>query len=428
MINESFLSYIWQFRLFEHHNLSTIAGEPLTVLQTGECNAQSGPDFFNARLQIGETVWAGNVEIHVKASDWLKHGHQHDKTYDNVILHVVWEADIPLQSTTGQTITCVALDGRVNPIVYRNYQYLSYSQHKIPCAKLLPKVDDFTKSLCIERLLIERLAQKTEPLQLILTQNHYHWEETFYHLLCRALGSKANSDQMEQVAKSLPLNILAKHKDKLNQLEALFLGQAGLLDDTTLSDPYPLHLQQEYRHLRAKYQLRPIPAHSWKFGGLRPPNFPTIRLAQLATLVHQSNHLFSKIINTDDPAQLLSLFAASASAYWDTHYTFDKTTAKRSTKSIGNNTLHLIIINTVVPLLFLYGKERALPDLQDRILRLLEQIPPENNGIIAEWQQLKMPTRNAFDTQALLQLYNEYCQPKRCLACAIGNKLLRTEH
>jgi hypothetical protein len=430
MINEQFLSYIWQFGLFEHRNLQTTSNNPVQIIQVGTCNTQSGPDFFNARLQIGDTVWAGNIEIHVKASDWLKHQHQLDKAYNNVILHVVWEADIPIIDANGQALPCIALDGRVSPNVWQNYQQIAYSSHSIPCANLLPQADSFTISLTIERLLVERLEEKIEPLNAILSQNQHHWEATFYSLLCRALGSKANSDAMQQVAQSVALPILAKEKNDLLSLEALFLGQAGLLDSDYLgnnADDYAQQLQMQYRHFCKKYGLQPLSAAIWKFGGLRPPNFPTIRLAQLAALVHQSNHLFSKILHTEDPAQLLALFQANASEYWNLHYNFGKKSGKSSIKKIGDATLQLIVINTVVPLLFLYGKERALPHLQDRALQLLSQIAPENNSVIDEWRTLKMPIETAFESQAFLQLYKQYCQPKRCLQCSIGNKLLRTE-
>lgn len=430
MVDEQFIAYIWQFGLFEQRELRCTNGKSLHIIATGERNSQSGPDFFNARVMIDDTTWAGNVELHVKASDWLRHGHQHDKSYDSVVLHVVWEADIDSQSTTGQAIPCLVLDGRVQASVYQNYQYLRYSTQKIPCAQLLPHANEFTVTMCLDRMLVERLEQKAVPIMAALAQNQYHWEETFYRLLSRALGAKANSDAMEQVAQSLPLSVLAKHKDQLVQLEALLLGQAGWLDNDQLNndDPYVLLLQREYRHLRHKYQLRPLATHIWKFGGLRPPNFPTIRLAQLAALVYKSSHLFSKICQTEDPSALLNLFTAQASEYWDTHYTLDKTTARRSPKNIGDTTLQLIIINTVVPLIFLYGKERALPDLQERALRLLAQLPPEQNAIIAEWHAVGIKTQHAFDTQALLQLYSAYCQPKRCLSCTIGNELLRRKN
>lgn len=431
MLNEKFLSYVWQFGLFEHRDLRTTLGEPIVINKVGNRNTQEGPDFFNAQVQIADTTWAGNIEIHVKASDWLKHQHQTNKAYQNVVLHVVWEADTSITNQQGQLIACLALDGKVNPNVWHNYQQIMYNSNPIPCAQLLPKIDPLTLSFAIDQLLIARLEQKTKPISEILAQNNYAWEQTFYRLLARTMGSKANSQAMEQVAQSININILAKHKQQLIQIEALLIGQAGLLSNEYLSqnnqtiDPYINTLQKEYEHLSKMYQLKSLPSHIWKFGGLRPPNFPTIRLAQLAALIHQSSHLFSKIIETEQPQALLALFKTEASEYWDKHYTFGKKNSKSNPKSIGDSTLQLIIINAVVPILFLYAKERAQPELQERALQLLSQIAPEKNSIIDHWENLNMPIKTAFETQAFLQLYNEYCTPKKCLECSIGNRLLR---
>lgn len=431
MINEKFLSYVWQFGLYEPLKLQLSNGELLFIKQSGTLNKLAGPDFFNAKLQIGDTLWAGNVEIHVKSSDWLRHEHQNDLAYNNVILHVVWENDLPIYNAGGKEIPCLVLEGRVNPAVWQNYQHIAYSTQAIPCAKLLPHTDAFVLSNAIEYLAIERLAQKTIPLNLILQQNQNHWEATFYYLLARALGGKTNSEQMEQVAQSISFNILAKEKSDLLSLEALFLGQAGFLDDAYLGnakDDYTNSLQRQYKHLAQKYSLKPMHYIAWKFGGLRPSNFPTLRLAQLAALVYKSNHLFSKIISIEKTDELLNLFSVQASEYWHKHYNLGKETAKSMPKKIGEPTLHLIAINTIAPLMLLYGTERDLPQLQEHALQLLSQLPAENNHIIDIWKNLKMSVKTALESQAFLQLYNEYCTPKRCLECRIGNHLLRNKY
>ncbi len=423
---EAFLQYIWQYGLFDHSNLCTTQGEPVVVLSAGQKNRHDGPDFFNARLQIGETQWAGNVEIHLKTSDWLLHKHQNDPAYQNVVLHVVYEADVPIYDHLEKILPCIELYRRIPPHLYRNYLSLLADNTFIPCEKLFPQVDAFTQATWLDRLLVERLEQKITPALVLLEQNSFNWEETFWQLLARAMGSKANAQAFEMTARNLPITLLAKHKDNLLQLEALLLGQAGLLE-ADFKEEYPQYLQREYRHLKHKYTLQPINGAMWKFGGLRPPNFPTVRLAQTAMLIFRSHHLFSKIIAEPDLKKLRQLFVVQLTGYWQTHYLPDKPTAERP-KRMGADMVNNLLINTIVPMLFLYAKERALPDLQDRALQLLEQLPPEQNAIIEGYQKLGYGIKSAFDSQAILQLYNAYCMPKKCLSCAIGSKLLQSEN
>ena len=301
MITESFLQYIWRLRRFDAQNLiTTNTHETVDVLQTGELNKQSGPDFFNARIRIGDTIWAGNVEVHIKASDWLRHQHQHDKAYQNIILHVVYEADVPLLRTNGTALPVIELQNRISPVLYRNYQQLQYTEAWIPCAKLLKNIDSFVLTNWLDRVLVERLEQKTEPIGQTLQQNNYSWEETCYQAIARAFGTNINAQPFEMLARSLPLAVLGKHKDQLLQIEAMLFGQAGLLDKT-FNDPYPQKLKQEYQFLQAKFGLKPLLPQSWKTGGLRPPNFPSIRIAQFAALIHQSSSLFSKILAAQTP-------------------------------------------------------------------------------------------------------------------------------
>ncbi len=423
MINEAFISYVWKLRLFTQTDLLTDTNETVTILSVGEQNFQSGPDFFNAKIKIGDTIWAGNVEIHVKASDWLKHGHQKDEAYDNVILHLVYEADYPIQRKDGHPIPTLEIKDKIAPNLYRNYLLLQGDTHWIPCEKLIHLVDEFTLIGLKDRLLVERLERKTKPILQSLQQNKNSWENTFYQFLCRALGSKFNAEPFEQLAKSLPLNILAKHKNSLFQLEALLLGHAGLLQ-TEFKEEYPQQLKKEYTFLQKKFGLKSLKTHSWKFGGLRPANFPSIRLAQLAALIHQSSGLFAQLLTTKSVKDFHKLFNVQVSSYWQQHYVFDKMSVNRP-KKIGKNTINSILINTIIPILFVYGKQTAQTQYEDKALQLLEQLPPEKNRIIEQWNSLGVSSKSALETQALLQLKNEYCKQKRCLSCAIGNKIMQ---
>lgn len=424
-MTEDFLLYVWRLRQFDHTQLRTDnTSESIEILHVGERNEQSGPDFFNARIRIGETIWAGNVEIHVKSSDWSKHSHSQDPAYQNVILHVVYENDLPLQRADGSPLPVLELRQRISPVLFKNYQQLFFAQHWIPCSKLIGEVDSFVVEHCLERILIERLQQKIAPILALLTQNHHSWEETLYQSLGKAFGTKVNAEPFGWLTQKTPLSVLAKHKDQLLQIEALLFGQAGFLEGY-FADDYPRLLQREYQFLRNKFQLQPILGHSWKTGGLRPPNFPTIRLAQFAALIHQSSALFSKFIATEKVRDIDAFFDITPSEYWTTHYVFDKA-AKASSKKIGKNTIDLFIINTLVPLLFVYGQERDMPDLQDRALEWLQQLAAEDNAIIDEWRKiLPLPINNAAQTQALLHLKPRYCDAKRCLSCPIGNKIVQ---
>ena len=423
MMSEKFLAYLWKLRLFEQSNLITETGEKVEVLSVGTENTLSGPDFFNAKIRIGDTIWAGNVEIHQKASDWFKHQHQRDKTYDNIILHLVYEADIAIKRADKSVIPTLALQHRIAPNLYRNYLLLLSDTKWIPCENLIHEVDNFTWLTWTDRLLIERLQQKTAPVLQSLQQNQNSWEETFYQFVARSFGAKANAIPFELLAKSLPLLVLGKHKKQLFQLEALLFGQAGLLNKD-FEDEYPNKLKNEYAFLQKKFNLTPLSAHIWKFGGLRPPNFPSVRLAQFAALIYQSSNLFSKVLSAEKLKDYYDLFQVQISDYWQTHYVFDKFSKKRK-KSLGQSTVDGLIINTIIPMMFVYGNQRDIHKFKEKPLQLLEEIAPEKNGIIKKWQELNIPTKSAYNTQALLQLKNEYCTHQKCLSCVVGNKLIR---
>jgi hypothetical protein len=420
-MTEEFLHYIWKHRLFDNDNLFSQNGERVEVLQQGEPNTNAGPDFFNAKIRINNTLWAGNAEIHINSSDWAKHNHQTDKSYDNVILQAVFKNDAPVKRSNGEFIPTIEL--KFDQKLLNNYETLLQNQLWVPCQNEMKRVDSFLFGFWLNNLTIERLEKKSELIIQTLSQNNNNWEEAFYQHLMRNFGFKVNAEPFEMLAKFTPLNILAKHKNSLFQLEAMLFGQAGMLVEPILQDDYYSALQKEYLFLRKKFNLKPVEKHLWKFLRLRPVNFPTIRIAQFATLVHQSNAMFSRILESQSVNEVALMFNSGASSYWDVHYNFGKI-SKLKKKTLGEDMIHSILINTIIPFLFVYGKQKDNQVFKDKAVAFLEALPSENNSIIKQWKSLDIKVKTAFDTQALLQLKNEYCNRKRCLYCHVGGKII----
>ena len=419
-MTERLLQYIWQFQYFNRNNLLTEEGEQLQIMHPGSINSNQGPDFTDAKVKINETTWAGSIEIHINTSDWRNHKHSSDKNYKNVILHVVWQHDINLDLPCSTLI----LEDKVPKLLLSKYDELMNAGNFIACEKNVQQVNSLTWQSWKERLLVERLEQRTQHIFDQLKKNNNHWEETFWCLLAKNFGIKLNSIAFERIARSVPVNILAKHKGQIHQLEALLFGQAGLLDEAFTED-YPVMLQKEYRFLKKKYNLQKIEG-SLIFLRMRPSNFPTIRLAQLAMLVHNSLHLFSKIKEANDLKNIKQLLQVTANDYWHYHYVFDETSAFKK-KKLGEQMTGNILINTVVPILFAYGHYHHENVYKDKALQWLEDIKAEKNSITNGFESLQVENKNAFDSQALIQLKNEYCNKKRCLDCSVGNKLLRSQ-
>lgn len=421
---EEFLQYLWENRLFTQENLQTVNGEALEIINVGKRNSDSGPDFFNARVKIGGTVWVGNVEIHRFASDWGRHNHNTNDAYNNVILHVAEIFDKPVFRNNGEEIPSMVL--RYPAALKINYQKLLDAKTWIACQSQFHKIDPIILQLGFNRLMIERLEEKTNEILDRLAQNNNDWNETFYQELARMFGFKVNSTPFEMLAKSLPVGILAKHKSSLFQLEALLFGNSGLLNEQLLGDEYYIGLRNEYSFLYKKYNLKGIESHLWKFMRLRPGNFPTVRISQFAALIHKSHGLFSKILDVESLEELKKLFEVQASEYWNSHYSFNKTSVRNSVKELGETSVNTLIINIVIPLLFVYGEKQNKENLKNRSLEFLEQIPAEENSVIEKWKSLGVETRSAFESQALLQLKNKYCEQKKCLNCQIGVKLVKS--
>lgn len=418
-MTEEFLHYIWKLRLF-NCDLFSSENEEIQILKSGEHNRDAGPDFFNAKIKIGDTVWAGNVEIHVKASDWVKHNHHHDKSYSNVILHVVYELD---QKYEASKIPVLELKNKFSSSIWNNYKRFQESTLWIPCEKQLKYIDNFLITNWLERLLVERLENKTTKIIEVLKFNNNNWEETFYQLLAFNFGFKINAIPFHLLSKSLALKYLAKHKNNPLQIEAMIFGQAGFLFEN-FTEQYPNVLKEEYNFLRQKYQLKPIEKHLWKFLRLRPLNFPTIRIAQFAQLIYKSTFLFSKIIESRGLEEIEKLFKLKTSSYWETHFLFDKP-AKKQEKNLGTSSIQNIIINTIIPCLFAYGESRGENQYKEKALHYLENITSEDNSIIEKWKKLGIRCNSAYYSQALLQLRNEYCIKKNCLNCDIGKSVIK---
>ncbi len=424
-MKEEFLHYTWKTKQFSPVRLKTTDGQFIEILHPGDHNLDAGPDFFNAKLKIDGMIWSGNVEIHVKASDWLKHRHQHDAAYDNVILHVVHEADVPLKTNDGRPMPTLVLKKRLDNLLYIKYLRLRNSKESIPCSRRLQDVPHIIIESWLARLLAERLERKVGVLKKELENNGNNWEEIFYRHLARQFGMKVNAEPFQWLAAALPWRILARQHDNLLQSEALLFGQSGLLPEK-MGDVYTNALIREYTHLQGKYSIRPMPSHRWKFMRLRPNNFPTLRIAQLAGLFYRQPQLFRRCMETEDIRSLRKLLDVPASGYWSTHYRFGKP-SKRSEKHLGPQAIDTIIVNTILPFKFLYGEMQNLPFMKENALELLEKLNAEDNVIIRAWKELGVKPASAAETQALTELTRNYCGKRKCLQCAIGQVVMERE-
>jgi len=424
-VNELFLQYLWQFQYFDKRDLKTTAGETLNILKPGILNSDSGPDFSHVKIKIENIDWVGNVEIHVQSSGWYEHKHDQDYAYENVVLHVVWEENKPVFRKDGTRIPTLQLKHRVEDHLIKSYQKLINNPNSVPCEKSFPAVDELIKHSMIDKALMQRLEAKAKQISALLNQNKGDWEETTYQLLAANFGFKVNKEPFLQLAKSLPYKLIQKHRDQLTQVEALLFGHAGFLVAKS-KDEYLTSLFNEYQFLGKKYDLINYQLHvtQWKFLRLRPANFPTIRLAQFATLLATHKNIFSSILELQDYKSLVGFFEIQPSTYWHNHYRFGKK-SKSLVSRFGDASRDIIVINTVVPLLVAYGQSRDDWSLVARAVKILQSIPAEKNRITRLWQNLGYACNTAFDSQGLIELYNNYCQRRECLNCAIGSALLR---
>lgn len=423
-MNERLLQFIWQFQYFQKQSLFTSAGEHLQIDRAGTWNHHQGPDFSEADIRIENTRWVGNVEIHIRSSDWHKHRHTHDSNYRNIILHVVWEDDVPVYDAGGNRVPTLVLQPLIPKLLLERYGQMMETMVMIPCHGFLPALDHLGWFAWKERLAAERLERKAKQILVMVSATGNHWEEVCWWLLAANFGTKVNSVLFELVAKTIPVQILARHKNQIQQLEALLMGQANLLHGK-LEDEYAVLLQREYRFLKKKYRLQPV-HKSPAFLRMRPASFPTIRLAQLAMLLYRLPHLFSTIREAENVDKLMDQFMVTANDYWHYRYRFDEPAAyqhKHLGKQMGEN----IFINTVVPLLFAYGLYSKEEPYKERAIQWMYHITAEQNQITRQWQRLGIPQHSAIDSQALIELTNYYCIHRRCLDCAVGNRILKND-
>ncbi|MCB2207473.1 MAG: DUF2851 family protein [Bacteroidetes bacterium] len=422
-MNEEFLIYLWSNKLFYTDQLFVHeSGEKIQIIHPGSRNRDSGPDLFNAKIKIENTTWAGNIEIHVKSSDWKLHKHQNDPSYDNIILHVVYTDDVPVYRLNGEKIPTIVLKGLFDPQLLTTYQSFLNNTNWIPCEQQIHQIDHFTQFAWFESLCIERLEEKALGIAQQLELNQQNFTEIFYRQLCRNFGFNTNADAFELLAKSLPYQILSKHANRPDQLEALIFGQSGMLAKK-FKDEYPNALKMEYHFLSEKYCLDALDSKIWKFLRMRPSNFPTIRLSQFAALVMSSAGLLTKMLEMNRLNDIKSLIKVKAHNYWLNHSYFDRISKSKSVQ-LGNSSIDLLLINTVIPFTFIYGKIFELQEVQDKALLWYEQIKAEKNTITRKFLSLGLKIENAKQSQAVLQLKKNYCDKKRCLSCRFGHSLI----
>lgn len=425
-MNERLLQYIWQHRHFNLSGLETTSGEPLQVLDVGKINPNQGPDFLEGKIKIGNATFVGNIELHVRSSDWNLHRHSADKHYGNIILHVVWQHDSEIKDIKGTQLLTLELQPYVASSLLSHYRLLMENNFStIACAPFLPKISPIVWLNWKERLAVERLSHKTQRILTALNNTNGNWENVLWQALARNFGLPVNADAFEEMAASIPVQTLAKCKFQPALVEALLFGQAGLLGKG-FAQEYPLQLQKDYRFLAQKYRLHPI-SKPILFARMRPSNFPTVRLAQLSALIVQSSHLFATILDAENIGQLRQIFAVRINDYWLRHYVLEDEPSEPVPKKIGSQMTENIVINTIIPLLFAYGSYKQLQDVKDKALEWLSQLKSENNHILKKWNEVSVQSENALESQSLIELYKNYCTQKRCLECAVGNVVLKEQ-
>lgn len=432
---ESLVRYVWKHRLFPLGELKTTDGLPIEVMQPGMENRNDGPDFFNAKVKIGNTLWVGNVEIHRRSSDWRQHGHHTNVRYDSVVLHVAETVDVPLTRTDGTLIPQLEL--KVPQHIIDNYEQLRQTDQYPPCHRVIPTLSTLTIHSFLSSLLCERLEQRAALIVQRYEAHDKNWDDALFCTIARNFGFGTNGDAFDEWARRINFRAVDKHADNLLQVEAIFFGQAGLLADEAVpeyyranlaADEYYQSLCREYQFLAHKFGLTPMNYTLWQHLGMRPANFPHVRLAQLAMLYHEHRIGVSKLLAAPDRKAITALFDVCASGYWDTHYVFASTTSSPMKRRITDNAVTLLLINSVAPFYYSYGLRRDDESYCEQAALLLEQLKAENNYIIRNWTECGLLVKHAADSQALIQLKKQYCDRRDCLRCRIGYEYLKAAY
>lgn len=423
-MNEAFLQTVWKHKLIGQSEFKGTKDETIEVISIGEHNQDSGPDFFNSKIRIDDVVLAGNVELHLKTSDWLRHKHQLDKTYDNLVLHVVLEHDLDLSQNSNHNVTVLELKNYLKPGLIDQYQALHNSTQPIACGRSINQVNEFVWKSWMDRLAVSRIESKTDYIEHLFVYCQHNYEETLYLLLCRNFGFKINNEAFELLGKSLPFSILKQYSNNSQQVEALLYGVAGFLEDV-FDDDYPHLLQNEFEFLKQKHKLISIKKELWKFSKTRPVNFATIRLSQFAWLICKRESLYHLIEDRCSLEQLKNFFSIEANEYWNSHYKFDEV-ADFSRKPLGDVAFQTIVINTIVPFLFFLAKHSANESFSEYGLELLSTVKAEVNTKTKHFLKLGVKTESALESQAQIHLYDNFCSKKACLHCNVAQALLKS--
>jgi hypothetical protein len=425
-MKEDFLHFVWKEQLFDAAVLKTEDGQLVQIIDKGQYNHNAGPDFFNCQIQFDNIIWAGNIEIHIKSSDWYKHNHQDDHSYDNVILHVVLVHDMNVHRKDRSIIPTITLQNRFYQESLSRYQRFFQSNSMVyPCRPYLEKMEETIIRKMLSSCLTDRLESKNKIILEQLTQTKNNWDESFYHLLAKSFGFKVNAVPLQLLAESIPLTIIERESNELFKIESLLFGVGGLLQ-TTIDDPYVIKLKKEFEHQQNKYKLQSLHPAIWKFGKLRPPNFPTIRIAQFAMLLYRQKRIFKRCLNASTLESLQLIFSVEASEFWTTHFHFEKSSNANS-KLLGIESINNIIINVVIPFCYAYGKYIGSKTLLDKSIEWLNQIKPEKNKYTEIWEQSNYKFSNAGETQGLIELNNMYCVKNKCIHCKIGSSVMKMQ-
>jgi hypothetical protein len=422
-MKEAFLHHLWKFKLFDLTHLVTVTGDSVRIVHSGNYLALAGPDFFNAQVVIGTQKWAGNVEIHLKSSDWYLHHHERDAAYDSVILHVVWEHDAAIFRKDNSEIPVLELKKYVSSETLARYEALMLPKSWIFCENQLANLDSFVLKNWQERLFFERLERKSKAIEELLVLTNQDWEAVLFCMLAKNFGLNINGDSFLQIALSIPFSVIRKESYAIEHLESLLFGQSGLLLEDK-EDVYFKQLQSNFEYQRHKYQIEKAQVNPLQFFKHRPDNFPTLRLSQLANLYHKQPYLFSSLMALTSIKDIYDLFSISVSNYWETHYQFDKVSPKKK-KMLSKSFIDLLIINTLIPLRFLYARSQG-KEVSEELISLLNQVAPEKNAIMDKFKSFSVAVSDAFESQALLELKNEYCNKFKCMECAIGISVLKS--